>query len=131
MRKKNPHRGSTLASFLKEEGILEDISKSAAARVINVLLEHGDALNQVREIDHFSYFPTTKRRSKFVERCIAAGLKLRSLHECEDIGERFAAIVCHDDIPDEQVLAKMRDMLSTLAELEGGRYDGWETQLIA
>jgi hypothetical protein len=127
----NPHIGWSLDEFLAEEGILEDVSKRAAARVIEVLLEHGDALNHVREIDHFSYFPSIEGRSRFVERCIAAGLKLRSLHKCEDSNERFAAVLYHDDIPDEQVLAKMHEMLSTLAELEGGRYDGWETQLIA
>jgi antitoxin HicB len=34
MRKKNPHRGSSLDSFLEEEGILEEVTLRAIKRVL-------------------------------------------------------------------------------------------------
>ena len=127
----NPHIGSTLEDFLAEEGILEEAKATATQRVLSLLLEHGDALTTVREIDHFSYFPTSEGRARFVEKCLVAGLKLRALSEPDEVIDRFGVILFCDDIPDEDVLLKMHEMLTMMAEAEGGNYDGWETQVIA
>jgi len=109
---------------------LDGIPPSATVRVLEVLTENGDALSSVRNIDHFSYFPTAEGRSRFLDKCLAAGLKLNTSYESDHGEDRFAVIVCHDDIPDEEVLLKLHAMLSDLAAAEGGRYDGWETQLV-
>ncbi|MBS0470862.1 MAG: ribonuclease E inhibitor RraB [Proteobacteria bacterium] len=107
-----------------------DPFEDANHRVFEVLFEQGDALSTVREIDHFSYFPSLAGRARFVDRCVAAGLKLRSLYASEGALETYAVIVYHDDIPDEETLAKLHGMLTAFAEAEGGRYDGWETQIV-
>ena len=113
------------------EGGEKDIPLSATERVLEVLAEHGDVLTSVRNIDHFSYFPTAEGRSRFLDKCLSAGFKLNASYEADDGEERFAVIVCHDDTPDEAVLLQVHAMLTEFAAAEGGRYDGWETMLVA
>ena len=113
------------------DGEPDELPPSATERVIEVLAEHGDALTTVREIDHFSYFPDVQSRERYLDKCITAGFKLRALTEppvTDDL--RFGAIVFHNDIPDEEVLLRVHALLTELASAEGGKYDGWETQLI-
>ena len=107
------------------------IPLSATERVLEVLAEQGDPLGSVRNIDHFSYFPTTEGRARFLDACLAAGFRLNATYESDYDENRFAVIVCHDDVPDGDVLLKVHAMLTELAEREGGRYDGWETQVMA
>jgi hypothetical protein len=107
-----------------------DLPSSATERVIEVLAEHGDTLSTVREIDHFAYFPDVAARARYIEKCLAAGFKLRRLSEPYKPGAGFGAIIFHDDVPDEEVLLKVHALLTERAAAEGGDYDGWETQLI-
>jgi hypothetical protein len=99
--------------------------------VIEVLTDHGDALTTVREIDHFSYFPDMGARARYLDKCLAAGFRLRALTEPRTTeGFRFGAIIFHNDIPDKEVLLKVHALLTAMAAAEDGYYDGWETQLI-
>lgn len=111
-------------------GDRDEIPPSATERVIEVLAEHGDALTTVREIDHFSYFPDVEARARYLDKCLAAGFKLRRLSDPYKPGAGFGAIIFHSDVPDEDVLLKVHALLTELASAEGGDYDGWETQLI-
>ncbi len=124
----NPDSDDATSDDMSAEG---RIPTTATLRVLEVLSEHGDAMTTVREIDHFSYFPTAEGRSRFIEKCLAVGLKLRRLSEPDHILDRYGAILFHDDVPDEDLLLKMHEMLTAMAEAEAGNYDGWETQLIA
>ncbi len=99
-------------------------------RALQVLVQQGDALTQVREIDHFAYFSTPLLRDSFVTKALAAGFKLRGTSEPYKPGAGFGAILFHKDVPDEKVLEKIIAMLSNLARQSGGEYDGWETQII-
>lgn len=109
----------------------EELPPAATQRMIEVLIEHGDALNTVREIDHFSYFPDVQSRALYLDKCLAAGFKLRALTEPPVTdGLRFGAIIFHNDVPDEDVLLRVHALLTEMASAEGGNYDGWETQLI-
>ncbi len=65
-----------------------------------------------------------------MEKCLAAGLRLRAFSEPDAVIDRFGVIPFCEGIPDEDFLLKMHAMLTELAEAEGGNYDGWETQII-
>ena len=131
MKKTNPYRGSDFEDFLEEEGIAEDVTLAASKRVLEVLEEHGDALTEVRDIEHWAYFPTPEARAAFVEDALKAGFKLRTTIEPHEYSDEFGAIVFHADTPNEELMEKLFAFLSQLAKKSGGTYDGWETQVLA
>jgi hypothetical protein len=128
-KKKNPHLGSKFDDFLAEEGFLEEVTATATQRVLALLDAQGDARTQIREIDFFAYLPTPEARAKYIDKCLAAGFKLRAT--TEPPGPGYGAIVFHNDAPDEQTLEKIWELLSGFAEECGGEFDGWETQVIS
>jgi len=99
--------------------------------VLELLTQHGDALTQVREIDHFAYFPTPTLRAQFIDRCLAAGFKLRRTSEPYKPGSGFGAILFHTDVPDEETVGKITCLLDDLTRECSGEYDGWETQTVS
>ena len=105
-------------------------NKVANGLVLEVLMDHGDALTVSREIDHWAYFPTPEARSRFLETCLNAGFKLRYTSEPNDLGSKFGAVIWHIDTPSQLALDQVTGMLIDLAESGGGEYDGWETQLL-
>jgi regulator of RNase E activity RraB len=130
MKQKNPHDGSSFEDFLKEEGIFEKVTHSATQRVLALLMEHGDDLSRVREVEHFAYFPTPDARAAFIDASIAAGFKLRRTSEPSEVTPLHGVILFHLDAPDEDALEKIIGLLSALAEQCSGEYDGWETQIL-
>jgi len=99
-------------------------------RALEILRQHGDAFASIREVEHFAYFPTTEKRASFIEKCLAHGFKLRRTSEPYRHDTRFGVILFHSDIPGEEILGAVRQLLSGLAEEFDGGYDGWETQLV-
>ena len=99
-------------------------------QIIDTLRSHGDALTQVREIDHWAYFPTGFLRAQFVVKCDSAGFDLVSTSDPQAPGQQYGARVSHRDVPGEEVMARIVGLLCDLAEECGGEYDGWETQIV-
>ena len=129
--KKNPHLGLNFDAFLEEQGLLDEVNASATKRVLEILLAQGDALEQVRDIHYFAYFPAPEARANFIEKALSAGFKLGGTSEPCKPGADFGAILTSADIPDEQTLEKIAELLTRLAENEGGNFDGWETQIVS
>jgi regulator of RNase E activity RraB len=98
--------------------------------VLDLLHDHGDALERVREIDHWAYFRTPEDRTRFVDACAAAGFPLRDTSESSTSGLKYGARIFHADIPTDSVLHDVTTKICKLAEAAGGEYDGWETQLV-
>src|SRR5437868_1512533 len=98
--------------------------------VLNALRTHGDTLTHPREIVHWAYFPTIDLRAHFVEQGLEAGFKLDGTSEPNDESPEFRARLAHIDIPNEDVIERITNWLSSLAQRCGGEYDGWETQVI-
>lgn len=95
-----------------------------------LLQQQGDGLTAVCDIEHFAYFPTPQARADFIYRCLKAGFRLRNTSEPPEPGAGFGAILFHKDVPDEH-LEQVSIMLKGFAAEHGGRYDGWETQVLA
>ena len=99
--------------------------------ILELLTQHGDALTEVREIEHFAYFPTPTLRAQFIDKCLVVGFKLGRTSEPYKPGAGFGAILFHTDVPDEEALGKITSLLVDLARKCGGEYDGWETQIVS
>jgi hypothetical protein len=98
------------------------------AEVLHLLKQQDDTA--LRDIEHFAYFPTPEARTAFIYNSLKAGLRLRNTSEPPEPGAGFGAILFHKDVPDERFLAQVIELLTRLAAACGGRYDGWETQVV-
>jgi hypothetical protein len=127
--KKKTSRNAKPKSRLAKFKPLEEENASPTQHVLHALTQQGDALSQVREIDFFAYLPTPEARAQYIDKCLAAGFKLRATSEPP--GPGYGAIVFHNDLPDEQTLEKIWELLTGFAEECGGEFDGWETQVMS
>jgi len=108
-----------------------DLQMAASRALCETLEEQGDARTQVREIDHWAFFPTTEARGSYVEACLAAGFRLRGTSEPTGPWEMFGAQVFHRDVPSDEAMEQVTLCLYDLAFDAGGDYDGWETLIVA
>lgn len=128
--KKTKSRSAKLKSRLAKFKPLEDDTASPTQHVLHILTQQGDALTQVRDIDFFAYLPTPEARAQYIDECLAAGFQLRGTSEPHEPNAGYGAIVFHNDAPDEQTIDKIWKLLSSFAEDCGGKFDGWETQIV-
>jgi uncharacterized protein (TIGR01619 family) len=99
--------------------------------ILDVLEEHGDTLEPVRDVHHWIYFKTNNDRKLFAEEALELGYTVEN--QSEDLTQEFPfgiqitrdQSVTPDEI-DDAVLQLFR-----LAKKLNGQYDGWETQVIA
>jgi hypothetical protein len=108
----------------------QDDSLTATQRIFELLQEQGDELTQIREIDFFAYFPTPDACAQYIDKALAAGLKLRTISEPYKPGAGFGAILFCNDAPEEGTMEKLCALLTKFAEECSGEFDGWETQVM-
>jgi len=99
--------------------------------VCDALEREGDALTVAREIDHWAYFPDAARRDAFVAGALALGHTLREQDDDgEEEGEACMARVFRSDVPAHAAIDDVCLPLYDLALECGGRYDGWECEVL-
>lgn len=99
--------------------------------VCDALEREGDALDEAREIDHWAYFPDAARRDAFVAGALALGHALREQDDDgEDEHEAYMARVFRSDVPAHAAIDDVCLPLYELAQECGGRYDGWECEVL-
>lgn len=108
-----------------------DLQIAASRALCETLEENGDARTQVREIDHWAYFPTPDARGDYVERCLHAGFSLRGTSEPTGPWQQYGAQVWHRDVPSDEAMEQVTLLLYDIATASGGDYDGWETRIVA
>jgi uncharacterized protein (TIGR01619 family) len=99
-------------------------------RVCDVLEKRGDLLNRAREIDHWAYFPNADARSAFIDGAVRLGFRLCSTSEPDGPGDHYGVRISRVDLPAPDSIDDVILPLFQLAAQLGGRYDGWETQVI-
>lgn len=95
-------------------------------RVCQSLEEHGDQLVELREIDHFCYFPSESARQAFLDEVLVLGYEIRELNQsdsCEDLP--YLAHLCRNDIPSYEGIDSITLPLFKAARKHQGDYDGW------
>lgn len=94
----------------------------------------GDPLTQVRDIDHWAFFPDAASRQAFIAQVEPLGFAVREVYEREadedgaPDDEPFVARVFRSDTPSHRDIHDVTVPLLRAAREVGGRYDGWETQ---
>lgn len=104
--------------------------KRANAAALEALREQGDALTEVRTIDHWASFPNAAARARFIENCLVVGMKLRGTRDPEHPNEGYSVHIFHQDVPDEDCLNLVTALLIGLAAEASGEYEGWEAPLV-
>jgi hypothetical protein len=92
-------------------------------------VKEGDSLQTPRPIEHWAYFKTEPQRAAFVA-SVKDAFEGIDLYETSDVkGGRFTAKLSHVGLPDYRSMNKTTLQLSRAARKNGGKYDGWETQV--
>ena len=102
------------------------------ARVAELLQEHGDGLDVPREVQHWAYFASPEGRDRFIA---LLGIRFERIEPFESTYkgsslDRHAVTFWHVGLPDEESMTAITEMLSRFAQECGGKYDGWETQVL-
>lgn len=96
-------------------------------RVLQKLTDNGDPLTQPRRVDHWLYFPDRESAERFLAQPALAGFQTEGLMESDD---EWKLQIYRTDLVDQDSIDDLTIELCDLAEDEGGRYDGWETELL-
>lgn len=99
--------------------------------VYDALEKRGDPLTASREVDHWAYFPTSFARATFIQNSMKNGFRVRNMLEPDSQGDDFGVTIFRQDVPAPDELDDVILILFDLAQEAGGRYDGWETQILA
>lgn len=98
-------------------------------RVQNALVKEGDSLQTPRPIEHWAYFKTEPQRAAFIA-SVKDLIESIDLYETPDAkGGPFTAKLSHVGLPDYRSMNRTTLQLSRAARENGGKYDGWETQV--
>ena len=99
--------------------------------VLEVLEEHGDTLEAVRDVHHWIYFKSSNDRKLFGEQVRQLGYEVED--ESEDLTHEspYSIQITRDQSVRQDKIDDAVLQLFRLAKELNGEYDGWETQVIA
>lgn len=98
--------------------------------VCAALEDRGDALQQPRDIDHWAYFPSASARDEFLQQATVMGFENRTPNRDDDGEQEWGAQVFRRDVPAYGAIDDICLPLYDLAHECGGRYDGWECEVV-
>jgi len=99
--------------------------------VLEVLEEHGDTLESVRDVHHWIYFKNSRDRKLFAEDVLQLGYTVEG--QLEDLKEEFpySILITRDQsVTPDAINDAVLELFRMAKELDG-EYDGWEAQVIA
>jgi hypothetical protein len=99
-------------------------------KVREVLKRQGDRLREEREIDHWAYFPDCISRDSFIDQALGLGFMLRCRIEPKENRSNYGAQVYKSGRPQYPDFDREALGLFRLAAALGGKYSGWETQVV-
>lgn len=102
-------------------------------RVLEALAERGDAHETPRQVDHWLEFPDEEARAACSDTLVAIEFKVESefLSEEDDDEMPCTLVVSRVDSVDSHTINGITLELARLAQEHGGRYDGWESPVVA
>ncbi|WIF67514.1 DUF695 domain-containing protein [Metapseudomonas otitidis] len=125
----NPDPGwSTYLEYLYPSAIDHQCIQNR--RVCQTLEQNGDRLDTPRDIDHWAEFAEAGDAQAFANRAQALGFSLRVPIAANEDGQ-YSVHLWRKDLPSFAEIDSVTLPLFHLAEDHGGRYDGWETQLVS
>lgn len=104
----------------------ETMREIADMHLVALLESKGDDLVTPRPVDHFAVFTEKREAEQF--------MRMAAKHEFDTrFGEsdgNVLVIATREDPVDLESIQEVTALLSSLAEQEGGEYDGWETRVV-
>jgi len=100
-------------------------------RTLEVLHQHGDPLLEARRVDHWAFFPTAAARQNFITATARNGFASEDPFDDAEGTLPYCARVQRVDPVDLEGLHAVVMRLCDLAGQAGGKYDGWETVVLA
>ena len=101
----------------------EELQIIMNTRVLRVMQEHGDKLDQPRRVDHWAYFPDEDALAKFKAHKLLAHFQIEG-EELTETGWRLQIFRNESVAPNDIHRATIE--LLRAAHACGGNYDGWE-----
>jgi uncharacterized protein (TIGR01619 family) len=108
----------------------EDLQLMKNQRVLEVLEQHGDRLEPIRDVHHWIYFHTPADRSWYAIEAQELGYKIENESEIKDSVCRFGLQITRDQSVTHDQINEAVTELFRLAKQVKADYDGWETQVI-
>ena len=97
---------------------------------ISQLFYDGDALTDLRNVEHWIYFRKEKRRQKFIDKIQVLNFKVDSLKFVTNRNEHFELKISREDAVNPQTISEITALLKNLSRSFNGVYDGWGTEPI-
>jgi regulator of RNase E activity RraB len=98
--------------------------------VLEVLEEHGDTLEPVRDVHHWIYFKTSDDRKLFAEDVLQLGYRVEDQAEDWKHESPYSIQITRDQSVTPGKIDDAVLQLFRLAKELNGQYDGWEAQVI-
>jgi uncharacterized protein (TIGR01619 family) len=99
--------------------------------VVDRLEFHGDVLSTPREIAHWAYFPSEKDRASFSSSMTSHGFEIQKEHNPESSQDQFRIEFTKFQEAQLTLIHETTSLLETEVEKYNGKYDGWESPVIA
>jgi Family of unknown function (DUF695)/Regulator of ribonuclease activity B len=100
-------------------------------RICSTLENHGDTLDQPRDLDHWAYFPDAQSRGAFIEKVSTLGFLIEKLIEPNDEYPEYGVQLKRSDVPNYHHIDQITQPLFHHAAEVGGEYNGWATYVIS
>jgi hypothetical protein len=97
-------------------------------RVLAQMLGYGADLTRERHVVHYLYFPDNITRASAQDKLDREGYETR--HGIDSQGALPKSLIAErTGIVNDDVVNQERELLTNIAEADGGDYDGWEAAL--
>jgi hypothetical protein len=102
-------------------------------RVLETLAERGDVHETPRQVDHWLEFPDDAARAACRDTLVAIEFKVEGEFPSEEDDDELPCtlVVSRVDSVDSHTINGITLELARLAQEHGGRYDGWESPVVA
>lgn len=100
-----------------------------SSKIIFLLLEEGDKLMDVREVEHYIIFDTPSQKQRFLDKVLDMGYSFKDDLSSEDY-EHGVAITKEHNVTFDEVKIVVEELFA-LIKKENAYYEGWSTVLIA
>ncbi len=94
------------------------------------LVYDGDDLSQKRNLTHWFYFNSLKKRTEFVKELKIYKFSIDSLNYKKEKSYPYELQASHEDYINPQSISELTKLLKVIAELSKGQYDGWSTEVV-
>jgi len=97
---------------------------------LSQLAQSGDALKAPRKIQHWFYFNSFKRRTKFIDKVKTLKFSVDSIAYKKERRYPYQAVISRKDEVSPQSISGITKILKQLSQRSYGKYDGWEMKAI-